>query len=55
MAGFISGQLGGEIKRVQFIRADQCNTLDEAVEQAIAKGHIIIDQQGHSLLEKSHL
>ena len=55
VAGFISGELNGEIKRVQFIRADQCNSLDEAVAQAITKGQIIINEQGQSLLEKTHL
>ncbi len=55
VAGFISGELNGELKRVQFIRADQCNSLDEAVTQAIAKGHTIINEQGASLLEKTHL
>ena len=55
VAGFISGELNNEIKRVQFVRADQCNSLDEAVSQAISKGHTIINEQGEALLEKSHL
>ena len=54
-AGYICGELNGEPKRIQFIRADQCNTSDEAVELAIFKGQQIIDQQGEKLLEKTHL
>ncbi len=54
-AGYISGELDGETKRIQFIRADQCNTREEAVELAVFKANQIIDQQGQSLLEKTHL
>lgn len=54
-AGYISGDLNGETKRIQFIRADQCNTRDEAIELAVFKANQIIDQQGQSLLEKTHL
>lgn len=54
-AGYISGELDGETRRIQFIRADQCNTRDEAIELAIFKGSQIIDQQGQSLLSKTHL
>ncbi len=54
-AGYIIGELNGETKRIQFIRADQCSSRDEAVELAVFKANQIIDQQGQSLLEKTHL
>ena len=55
VAGFISGELNGESKRIQFIRADECSSRDEAVELALFKARQIIDQQGENLLEKTHL
>ncbi len=55
VAGYISGDLNGETKRIQFIRADECSNRDEAVELALLKAHQIIDQQGEKLLEQSHL
>ncbi len=54
-AGFISGEVDGDIKRVRFIRADQHNDLGSAVDHAIAKARQIIDEQGEALLKKTHL
>ena len=54
-AGFISGDVDGEIKRVQFIRADQNSDLQAAIDHSVAKARQIIDEQGQSLLQKSHL
>jgi hypothetical protein len=54
-AGFISGELGGEVRRVRFIRADQSSDMQSAIEHAFTKGRQIIDEQGVRLLEKSHL
>ncbi len=54
-AGFISGELDGESKRIQFIRADQNGELQAAIDHSIAKGKQIIDEQGQALLSKSHL
>ncbi|MCP5000444.1 MAG: hypothetical protein GY933_17345 [Hyphomicrobiales bacterium] len=54
-AGFISGEVDGDIKRVRFIRADQHNDLGSAVDHAIAKARQIIDEQGSALLKKTHL
>ena len=54
-AGFISGEVDGEIKRVQFIRADQNGELQAAIDHSIAKARQIIDEQGASLLSKTHL
>ena len=54
-AGFISGEVDGEIKRIRFIRADQHGDLNSAVDHAIAKARQIIDEQGNALLKKTHL
>ena len=54
-AGYISGELDGEIKRIRFIRADQTNSLDAAIEHAINKARQIIDEQGAKLLKKTQL
>ena len=54
-SGFISGELDGESKRVRFIRADQNSDLQAAIDHSLAKARQIIDEQGKSLLEKTHL
>ena len=54
-AGYISGELDGETRRVQFIRADQNGELQTAINHSIVKARQIIDEQGNALLEKSHL
>ena len=54
-AGYISGELDGEPKRIRFIRADQNADLGTAVNHAISKGQQIIDEQGNALLHKTHL
>ena len=54
-SGYISAEVDGELRRVQFIRADQNSDLQAAVEHSLAKARQIIDEQGKSLLDKSHL
>jgi hypothetical protein len=54
-AGYISGELNGETKRVQFIRADIHADIQTAIDHSISKGQQIIDEQGPSLLERSNL
>ena len=54
-AGFISGEVNGEVKRIQFIRADQNADLQMAIDHSISKAQQIIDEQGTSLLDKTHL
>ena len=54
-AGYISGEVDGEVRRIHFIRADQSSSLQAAVDHSIAKARQIIDEQGARLLEKSHL
>ena len=54
-AGFISGDLDGEVKRVRFIRADQNADLGTAISHSISKAQQIIDEQGKALLKKNQL
>ena len=54
-AGYISGELDGEIKRIQFIRADQSSDKQAAIDHSISKARQIIDEQGMGLLKKSQL
>ncbi|MEM7206972.1 MAG: HlyU family transcriptional regulator [Pseudomonadota bacterium] len=55
VAGYITGEIDGEPKRVRFIRADQLSDMGSAVSHAISKGQQIIDEQGESLLKKAQL
>jgi hypothetical protein len=54
-AGFISGEVDGETRRIRFIRADQSADLETAINHSISKGQQIIDEQGKSLLNKTNL
>ena len=54
-AGYISGEVDGESRRIQFIRADQSTDLQLAIDHSISKARQIIDEQGTSLLNKTHL
>jgi len=54
-AGFISGDLDGESKRIQFIRADQNADRQVAIDHSISKARQIIDEQGDRLLTKTLL
>jgi hypothetical protein len=54
-AGYISGEIDGETRRVHFIRADQSADHGAAVNHAIAKAQQIIDEQGAALLRKKQL
>jgi hypothetical protein len=54
-AGYISGEVNGEVKRVHFIRADQNADLQVAIDHSLSKARQIIDEMGPKLLEKSQL
>ena len=49
-AGFISGEIDGETRRIRFIRADQNADLEAAVNHSITKAQQIIDEQGLGFL-----
>ena len=53
-AGYISGEVNGESRRIQFIRADQNADLQSAIDHSIGKARQIIDEQGTSLLDKTN-
>jgi len=54
-AGYISGEIDAEVRRVQFIRADETSDRQAAIDHSISKARQIIDEQGVKLLHKSHL
>ena len=54
-AGFITGEINGESKRIQFIRADQHSEQQMAIDHSITKARQIIDEQGTKLLKRSLL
>ena len=54
-AGYISGELDGETRRIRFIRADQNADVTTAANHSITKAQQIIDEQGNALLHKSQL
>jgi len=54
-AGYISGEVEGEIKRVYFIRADENSDRQSAIDHSISKAGQIIDEQGSKLLLKTRL
>lgn len=54
-AGYISGELEGEIVRVQFIRADKNGGEQAAIDHSVSKARQIIDEQGAKLLKQSRL
>lgn len=54
-AGYISGELDGETKRVRFIRADENPAKQTAIDHSISKARQIIDEQGARLLTKTNL
>jgi len=54
-AGYISGEVNGESRRIQFIRADQNADLQLSIDHSISKARQIIDEQGTRLLDNTHL
>jgi hypothetical protein len=54
-AGYISGELDGETKRIQFIRADQSGDRQVAIDHSTSKAKQIVDEQGQKLLSRLQL
>lgn len=54
-AGYISGELDGETKRIQFIRADQNSDQQLAIDHSISKAKQIVNEQGKKLLNQQQL
>ncbi len=53
LAGTIEKEVGGELKRHDFVRADRFSNKTEAAQLAIAKGRQIIDEQGERMFSQS--
>jgi len=53
LAGRIEKEIGGEMKRYDFVRADRFGSKDEAASLAISKGRQIIDEQGEQMFQRS--
>jgi hypothetical protein len=53
LAGVIEKTVGGELKTYQFVRADRMSSREDAVNFAIAKGRLIVDEQGESVFTQS--
>ena len=50
-AGTIEKEIGGVLKTYRFVRADRSTAVEEVTDLALAKGRLIIDEQGESLFE----
>lgn len=53
LAGRIEKEIGGEVKRHDFVRADRFSSADDAAGMAISKGRQIIDEQGERIFNQS--
>ena len=53
LAGSIEKEVGGELKRHDFVRADRFASKDEAQSFTLAKGRQIIDEQGEAVFNQS--
>lgn len=54
-AGTISKEIDGEMRRAQFIRADNHADRDSAIAHAERKAQQIIDEQGDALFSRSNI
>ncbi len=52
LAGQIEKDVGGELKVHKFVRADRMSSRDDAVSFAIAKGRLIVDEQGEGMFSQ---
>lgn len=50
-AGTIEKEVGGVRKTYRFVRADRSTAVEEVTDLALAKGRLIIDEQGDGLFE----
>ena len=53
LSGSIEKDVGGELKRHDFVRADRFSSRDEAQSFTLAKGRQIIDEQGEAIFNQS--
>jgi hypothetical protein len=53
LAGEIEKEVGGERKVYKFVRADRMSSRDDAASMALAKGRLIVDEQGVSMFQSN--
>jgi hypothetical protein len=53
LAGVIEKTIEGELKSHKFVRADRMSSRDDAVSFAMAKGRLMIDEQGERLFSQN--
>jgi hypothetical protein len=53
LAGEIEKEIGGEVKVHKFVRADRMNSREDAVNFALAKARLIVDEQGEQVFAQS--
>ncbi|MHB1103612.1 MAG: HlyU family transcriptional regulator [Devosia sp.] len=53
LSGSIEKEVGGTVKRHDFVRADRFSSKDEARSFTLAKGRQIIDEQGEAVFSQS--
>ena len=53
LAGEIEKEVGGERKVYKFVRADRMSSRDDAVSMALAKGRLIVDEQGVAMFQSN--
>ena len=52
LSGQIEKDIGGELKVHKFVRADRMSSREDAVNFALAKGRLIVDQQGDGIFSQ---
>ena len=53
LCGVIEKTVNGEAKSYKFVRADRMSSRDEAASFALAKGRLIVDEQGDGIFKQS--
>lgn len=53
LAGQIEKEVGGELKVHKFVRADRMSSREDAVNFALAKARLIVDEQGDKVFASS--
>lgn len=53
LSGQIEKDIGGELKVHKFVRADRMSSREDAVNFALAKGRLIVDEQGERMFTQN--
>ena len=53
LSGQIEKTIGGELKTYKFVRADRMSSREDAVNFALAKARLIVDEQGEGVFSQS--